>query len=76
LRSSHKKLSIVVVVRPLQRRPIKPAGSKYGTIANTTQVTGCDPYLPSLLCVRNVVIYMHHQNDTCVIPFAGGADML
>jgi hypothetical protein len=35
LGSSLKKLLIFDVVRPLPRRPINLAGSKYGTVANT-----------------------------------------
>jgi hypothetical protein len=31
-----------------------------------TQATGPIAYLPPLLGVRNVVVYMHHQNDKCV----------
>jgi hypothetical protein len=34
LGSSLNKLSIFDVVRPFPRRPIKPAGSKNGTVAN------------------------------------------
>jgi len=34
--------------------------------------TGRVAYVPLLLCARKVVMYTHHQNDTCVTLFAGG----
>ena len=30
-------------------------------------------YATPVLCVRNVVTYTHHQNNTCVTLFAGAA---
>jgi len=37
------------------------------------QVTGRVAYIPPLLCARNVVMYTHHLNDTCVTLFAQAA---
>jgi len=40
------------------------------------QAMGHVAYVPPLPCARNVVTYMHHQNDRCVTLFAGAAVML
>jgi len=54
-------------------------GTSYPLTENYTfpvaQVTGRIAYLPPLLYVRSVVTYMYHQNNTCVILFAGAAVM-
>ena len=64
--SSLKKSSIFDVIRPLPRRPIKPAGSKYGTVANTTlEDSGIE-----LRTLRNHIPCMVH-----VVQLALGAFM-
>jgi len=55
--SLRKESLIFDVVRPLPRRPIKPAGSKYGTVANTTPWELGSVMLP-LACTFTTISHM------------------
>jgi hypothetical protein len=45
-------------------------------ILSVTQETGYISYLPPLLSVRNVVIYSHYVNVTCVTLITGAPVLL
>jgi len=49
-------------------------GTSYALTQNyalpVAQPTGCIADLHRLLCIRHVVMYMHHPNDMCITLFA------
>jgi hypothetical protein len=53
--------------------PVGSDGTAYPLLENYTLPIA---YLPPVLCDWNVVMYMYHQNDTCVTLFTGAAVML
>ena len=51
-----------------------PLTEKYPLVV--AQATDCVAYVASLLCTQKVVMYTHHQNNTCVTLFAEAIVML